>query len=251
MNFEQRIQVHYDTLTENEKEMIFYINHHKLEVIKLSAVEFGEKLLSSKSSVSRLAQKLGYRGFTEMKYGIEQDLYQKALAPTDLVANLKTNIDKTFKYAEQVNFQPLLDAMKEAENILIYATGFTQNNYSKDFSNDLFLSSRPNFLISGETNFEMISHTLKQQDLVIITSLSGDTPAIQNTIKYLNMNKIPVCAVTRFGKNFLSDHSDYQLYYETSGIPGPIIENGEVMIGLNIILAILANKYREYVLFDE
>jgi RpiR family glv operon transcriptional regulator len=80
-------------------------------------------------------------------------------------------------------FQVLVTQIKTAKNVLIYATGFTQNNYSKDFSNDLFLSGRPNFLISGETNFEMIRHTLTSEDLVIITSLSGNTLSIQNTIK--------------------------------------------------------------------
>lgn len=227
------------------------IRNNKKEITKLSAVEFGEKVLSSKSSISRLAQKLGFRGYTEMKYAIDQDLQTAILSPTDLVASLKSNIDKTFHYASQVNFQPLITQIKTAKNVLIYATGFTQNNYSKDFSNDLFLSGRPNFLISGETNFEMISHTLTSEDLVIITSLSGNTLSIQNTIKLLNINQVPLCSVTRFGKNFLNDHANFQLYYEVSEIPSPVVDTGKNMIGLNIILSILSHKYREFVLFDE
>lgn len=251
MNFDQHIQVYFESLSDSEKEIIYYIQNHKQEIVNLSAVDFAEKVLSSKSSISRLSQKLNYKGFSEMKYAIEQDLKKAIVAPSDLVEIIRQNIDKTFQYAEQVNFQPLLFQMKNANNILIYATGFTQHNYSSDFSNELFLSNRPNFLISGETSFEIISQTLTKNDLVFVVSLGGNTKNIQNTIKFLNLNKIPLCSVTSFGKNFLTQYSNYQLFYETSKVPSPITDSATNMIGLNIILSILSQKYREFILFDE
>ncbi|MBV7392107.1 MurR/RpiR family transcriptional regulator [Enterococcus sp. ALS3] len=251
MNFDQHIKINFEKLSKNEQEMIYYILNHKTEVITLSINELGNKLLSSKSSVLRLAKKIGFRGFSEMKYSIEQSLLQTTIAPTDLVATLQKEIDQTFQYASQTNFQPLLDKIKQANQLYLYATGFTQNNYTKDFSNDLFLSGRPNYLISGETNFEMISQTLTADDLVIVTSLSGNTPAIKNAIKNLQLIKVPICSVTFFGKNFLSDAADYQLYYETSELPSLMVTGSYSMVGLNIILTILARKFREYILFDE
>jgi len=106
-------------------------------------------------------------------------------------------------------------------------------------------------LISGETNFEMLSHTLTKDDFVIVTSLSGETPSIKSTIKNLNMNRIPLCGVTELGKNFLSEHSDFLLYYETRELPSNLIEGSRSMIGLNILLSILSRKYREFIIFDE
>ncbi len=38
---------------------------------------------------------------------------------------------------------------------------------------------------------------------------------------------------------------------EVSEIPSPVVDTGQNMIGLNIILSILSHKYREFVLFDE
>ena len=251
MNFEQRVKLNYDNLSESDKEMVSYIQHNKKEVVGLSAVEFGERVLSSKSSVSRLSKKLGLNGFSELKYILSQGMNQTFIPPEDFVSQLKENIDKTFQYSNQVNFQPLLTKMKSCKSLYIYATGFTQNNYSKEFSNDLFLSGKPNFLISGETNFDMISQTLTSEDLVIITSLSGETRGINDIIKNLYLNKIPVCSVTAFGKNFLSDNSEYQLYYEVSDLPNATTGLGKSMIGLNTILTILSYKYREFILFDE
>ncbi len=251
MDFEQRVKLNYDRLSDSDKEMVYYIQQNKKEVVGLSAVEFAGKTLTSKSSVSRLSKKLGLNGFSELKYILSQEIKQTFIPPEDFVSQLKGNVDKTFQYSNQVNFQPLLNKIASCKNLFIYATGFTQNNYSKEFSNDLFLSGKPNFLISGETNFDMISQTLTSEDLVIVTSLSGETPGIKDTIKKINLSKVPICSVTSFGKNFLSDNSDYQLYYEVSELPNSTIGSGKSMIGLNMILIILSYKYREFVLFDE
>lgn len=251
MDFDQRVKINYENLSESDKEVISYIERHKVEVINLSAVEFAEKVLSSKSSVSRVSKKLGFNGFSELKYLLKQEVNQSFIPPENFVEQLKNNTDKTFQYANQVNFQPLLNKMKTCKNLYIYATGFTQNNYSKEFSNDLFLSGRSNFLISGETNFDMISRSLTSEDLIIVTSLSGNTAGISGTIKYLSLNKIPICSITAFGKNFLSDNSDYQLYYEVSELPNSTVGSGKCMVALNMILKILSYKYREFILFDE
>lgn len=251
MDFEQNVRLNFDLLSDNEKDMVFFIRTYKAQVVHMSIVELGEQLLSSKSSVLRLAKKLGFRGYSEMKYSLEQSIVQSVIPPTDLIALLKDEINRTFQLADQTNFQPILEQLKAAKTVVVYATGFTQNNFSKDFVNDLILSGRPAMLISGETNFEMLSHTLTKDDFVIVTSLSGETPSIKSTIKYLNMNRIPLCGVTELGKNFLSEHSDFLLYYETRELPSNLIEGSRSMIGLNILLSILSRKYREFIIFDE
>ncbi|OFI48546.1 transcriptional regulator [Floricoccus tropicus] len=251
MDFDQHIQLHFGDLTDNEKEMVHYIVNNRQEVVKYSIIELGEKLLSSKSSVLRLAKKLGFRGYTDLKYSLEESLVKVVIQPSDLVAGLRDEINKTFQYAQQIKIEYLLERIKNCNRLLLYATGFTQNNYTKELSNDLFLSGRPNSLISGETNFDMISETLDENDLVIITSLSGDTKSIQKTVEKLKIHGASICSVTAFGKNYLSQNSDYQLYYETSKIPSNVTNESVSMVGLNIILTILSRKYREFILFDE
>ncbi|MDO4680238.1 MAG: MurR/RpiR family transcriptional regulator [Aerococcus sp.] len=251
MNFEQHLRLHYDELSEMEKDMARYLHQYPEQVVDMTIVELGETLLSSKSSILRLAKRLGFHGFSEMKYVIKESLNQQTFTPEDLVSHLKEEIHQTFQYSEQTNFQPILDQLKRAQTVIIYATGFTQTNYSQDFSNDLFLSGRPNYLLSGETNFAMIAETLTARDFVIVTSLTGETPGIRETLKLLEINQVPLLSVTQFGKNYLSDHANYHLYYEITPLPSHIIHGATSMIALNVILTILARKYREFVLYDE
>ena len=100
MDFEKNVRLNFDLLSDNEKDMVFFIRTHKAQVVHMSIVELGEQLLSSKSSVLRLAKKLGFRGYSEMKYSLEQSIVQSVIPPTDLIALLKDEINRTFQLAD-------------------------------------------------------------------------------------------------------------------------------------------------------
>lgn len=167
MDFDTQAGLIYSTLSDNEKDMIQYIRNHKADVVDMPINELAKVLLSSKSSVLRLAQKLGYTGYSELKYSLKKDIIKKAVVPTDLVEKFRKEIDKTFEYASQVNFAPLISEIHKARQVILYATGFTQNNYTKQFSSELFMAGRSNYIVSGETNFEIISHSLTSDDFVV------------------------------------------------------------------------------------
>lgn len=250
MDFDTQAGLIYSTLNDNEKDMIQYIRNHKADVVDMPINELANVLLSSKCSVLRLAQKLGYTGYSELKYSLKKDIVKKAVVPTDLVEKFRKEIDKTFEYASQVNFAPLISEIHKARQVILYATGFTQNNYTKQFSSELFMAGRSNYIVSGETNFEIISHSLTSDDFVIIISLSGNTPGIRTVVNELNMKDIPILSITELGKNFLVENSDYQLYYNTTDFP---IEEEHIisMNAVGIVLTILVRKYQEFAFFDE
>ena len=249
MDFDTQAGLIYSTLSDNEKDMIQYIRNHKSDVVDMPINELAKVLLSSKSSVLRLAQKLGYTGYSELKYSLKKDIVKKAVVPTDLVEKFRKEIDKTFEYASQVNFVPLITEIHNARQVILYATGFSQNNYTKQFSSELFMSGRSNYIVSGETNFEVISHSLTSDDFVII-SLSGNTPGIRSIVNELNMRDISILSITELGNNFLVENSDYQLYYNTTEFP---LEDEHIisMNAVGIVLTILARKYQEFAFFDE
>lgn len=250
MDFDTQAELIYATLSENEKDMVQYITNHKEEVSEMSINDLAKVLISSKSSVLRLAQKLGYTGYSELKYSLKNSTIKKAVEPTDLVQKFRKEIDKTFEYADQVNFVPLISEIHKARQVILYATGFSQNNYTKQFSSELFMAGRSNYIVSGETNFEIISHALTSEDFVIIISLSGNTPGIKTIINGLNMKNISILSITELSKNFLVDNSKYHLYYNTTLFP---LEDEHIisMNAIGIILTILMRKYQEFVFFDE
>lgn len=171
--------------------------------------------------------------------------------PSDLTLLLKHDLDRIFRYIEQTNFQPFLEKLKNARMVFLYATGFSQNNFTKEFSKDLMIANRQNILISGETNLEINSSIIREDDLVIFTSLSGETEAIKDVVRTLNINNVTIASFTKFGNNFLAEHADFSFFYEATPLPSLQKQIVHSLIGLEVILDVVARKYREFVLFDE
>ena len=113
MNFDQHVKLVYDVLSASEKETINYIRQHRQQVTTMSINELAAKVLSSRSTILRLAKKLGFRGYTDLKYTLREDLNQPSIVPSDLLGNLQMDINKTFQYAQQTNFEPLINAIKK------------------------------------------------------------------------------------------------------------------------------------------
>jgi len=252
MEFELSVKMNYDKLTDSEKEMVKFIMNQPQDIINMNIVELGEALLSSKSSVLRLAKKLGYRGFSELKYVIRESIAISTLEPSDLTQLLKQDLDWMFRYVEQTNFQPFLQKLKDARMVFLYATGFSQNNFTKEFSKDLMIANRANMLISGESNLSLNSSIITEDDLIIFTSMSGETTGIKDVIRTLKIKNVPLVTITKFGSNFLSEHADYSFFFEATPLPShqhtQVIHS---MVGLEVILDVISRKYREFILFDE
>lgn len=248
MNFEQHVETNYDSLSMNEKEMVQFIVQNQELIASKTIVEVGELLLTSKSTVLRLAKKIGFHGFVEMRYAIQDSIKKRTSNnQIDLISQLQKDIQKTFQFAEELDFSQILKRIYDARQVILYATGFTQNNFTKELSNELFLCHRPNYLVSGETNFSMLADNLNKDDLVIITSLSGNTRGIQSIINKLNAKGVSIIGVTEFSDNFLKNNSTYQLFYEISRINENPNLNSRSMSCLYIVLMILARKYREFI----
>ncbi len=249
MALQDQVKRNYDALNDTEKEMISYVMDHLDELCQLSITDMAKMLQSSRSSVLRLAQKLGYRGYSQMKYEMQTAVETREVIPDNLVASFRHEVERTFELAEQVNFLPLVQAMSQAQNLILYATGFVQSNYLKQLSSELFMFGRPNFKVNGESNFEIIARSLTSKDLVIIASYSGNTPGILQIVNLLNVRKVPICSVTILSNNKLTEASRYSLFYEVSNLAG--VDDGISMNALGIILSILSRKYLEYTLYDE
>ena len=63
-----QIQSYYDELTKTDKEIAVYIINNPRDVATQTLEEMARKTDSSKSAMSRFAQRIGYNGYTEFRY---------------------------------------------------------------------------------------------------------------------------------------------------------------------------------------
>lgn len=248
MNFDTQAKIIFDSLSQSDQELVQYIMLHKHETAFISITEFARKVHSSKSSVSRLAQKLGYRGFGDLKFALQESLAVTQNAPSNLVEEYKQEIMYNFSLAEQINYVPVLQKIHTCNKFIIFGTGVVQNTYNKQFSTSMFTIGRPNYLIESFRDMLILAATLEPTDLVMITSFSGQSPQLREIVNQLKLRQIPICSFTELGSNFLSENADYKFFYKSADLPFP---ESFSLGGLGIALTILSRRYMEMILYDE
>ncbi|HET9342664.1 MAG TPA: MurR/RpiR family transcriptional regulator [Candidatus Eremiobacteraceae bacterium] len=113
-----RIDGVYSALRTAEKRVADYIRAHPEELIHFTVTELADATQTSESTVVRLCQKLGYKGYQEFKIMLARDLVSpadtifEAIAPSDPIDVLKT---KVF----QANIQALRDTIEVLDDAML------------------------------------------------------------------------------------------------------------------------------------
>lgn len=98
----------------------------------------------------------------------------------------------------------------------------------------------------SQSEHELISEILKEGDLVIIVSLSGESGHVVNFAKMLRMKGIPVISMTKMKNNTLAQMSLESLYINTSNVGTSYIENYETTTLFFMTVEMLLIKYLIY-----
>ncbi len=73
MNFEQRFYEKEFKLNDTDSSIVEYILEHRSEIDKLAIQKIASDLFISPNAVMRLSKKLGYSGFSELKFALHNE----------------------------------------------------------------------------------------------------------------------------------------------------------------------------------
>ncbi|MBP2099301.1 MurR/RpiR family transcriptional regulator [Enterococcus rivorum] len=248
MNLETLMQKYQRELSELDWSILGYILENEQEVMKLSIVELAARVHSSKSSVLRLTKKLGFSGYSEFKYFLRQSKQTtENEKEIDLLQLQNKDIANTIKLAQQTDFIPVIQAIKAANTIYCYATGYSQRKVVEEFSKMLMLCDKRSIVIPVKTELDISMSMISKDDLVWFVSLSGETDGIKENILSLNARKIPVVAVTTFSHNYFAEHAQHSYFYYST--PFEILGKNHIaqsLVGLSVLMDVIFRKYVEY-----
>ncbi|MGL5662888.1 MAG: MurR/RpiR family transcriptional regulator, partial [Cetobacterium sp.] len=156
--------------TKSEESILDFIEKNFDKIPKYSVVKLCEEAYASQASVNRVCKKLGFKGFSELKYSIEQDL--------EKMENSKNlSINNTFFYIENINFQDvqgIAEVIKENRKILIYGLGASQITASYLQRQLLYLGFQA-IVVSEERMIEQFDDFI-----LFILSSSGETLRVKH-----------------------------------------------------------------------
>lgn len=208
-----RIQSVYDILKSAEKRAADTILENPELTSSSTIVDIARKAKCSEATLVRLARKLGFSGYPEMKATIlstEDDgeynafLYDALTSEDDPM----TVVDKVFQVAKQsltdtqslldkASYEAALDLVIRAKRLFFMGAG---DAYIAAYSAYLkFSRIGRNVGCSKDIDIQLIeSSKLTEDDALIVISHSGKTESLYNAAKIAKLNNANIIAITNF-----------------------------------------------------
>lgn len=260
-----RIRMVMPGLTAREQQVVHFMLDTGSEIADLTIGEVALQNGVSEAMVVKLAKKLGYNGYRDLKemlYRYSQlpvtEMYQE-LDPDDtpevIIQKLfKTSIqalEETLAILNLTDFNRAVDVIINAQGRDFYGVGGSAA-IAKDASHK-FLRIGMRSTVYDDSHLMMMSASLLSElDMVLAVSHSGQTSAILEAVRLARRNGAQVIALTNYSNSALAREADIVLLSTARGSP-LMGENAAARIAqLNIIDALfVCVAQRDYMLAQQ
>lgn len=239
-----RLTHHFDLLTEAEKRVCNYIVHNYDTVTKMSINDLADKSYTSKTVVINMAQKLGFEGYTDLRYYLKD--MEAELVSVETTEVIKDNILKNASMTGNIlNYDKLKSAASnilDANTVYIAARG-TSKSIANHLSHLLLTMGVKCMLIDDYNLLSIIANQVDPQELFILISLSGETRKIVDAAKIVKARQGEIISLTAFTHNSLARLSDLSLFAATESVE--TATNDDISrIGFFVICEMLAHQVK-------
>lgn len=211
---------HYHELTDNDIYIFDYVMKHYDEISNMSITQLAKKISISKSTILRFTQKIGFSGFSEFKYYLSD--YSRLMKSVDNTEDSKQvlmkDIETSSNLYQNSNIEEIIEVIYHCNNLFCYGTGWGQKNVINDFKRNLVVCHKIAIEISAATELAIMSTSIKEGDVLLIISLSGNVSNIEKEIMAFKSRGAVIIAITRIGDSLLAKLSDHTIYFSSTGL---------------------------------
>lgn len=233
-----RLVNNFNALTEVEQKIAESIIKTPEVYTNRSAADVADSLFVSKTSIINFAQKMGFEGFSELRYYIQTTLNeenQNHLSTFDEINSyLYREVQKTFELVREEDLIAFIKQLKEAKTIYVLARGITKQ-YATAFTLQLRMLDFIAIFVDDYNLIKTLPNTLKAEDTCIILSLSGKTDILVEFTNRALAKSSKILSITSFGNNPINQMSDFTLnFYSDTTVQK--YRDLDSRTGLNIVL---------------
>lgn len=247
MSLEELVNEYYEALNDNDMHILKYILNHKEACRDMGINDLADACLASKSSIHRLTKKLGFSGYSEFKVFLKWE-EEKEEGTGNYMQQLEEDIQATLKNIASLHFEPICEKLYHARRIFIYGTGTAQLTCAREAQRLFALQQTFVTIIYDEVEFQAMLKAMVPEDIVIIISLSGDTPSLFPNVQQLTARDIKFISITNLQNNKLAQMSPFSIYAATST---SYSKSGEEIISFIPFTIALEALFRKFILYKE
>ncbi len=214
MNFEQRIYQEEFKLNDTDSQIIEYILNNKDNIHNISIHNIAKDLFMAPNAIMRLSKKLGYSGFSELKFSINQELDSKdhRTIENKVLSKLPQNIINSLDVLDDKIMKLLVTKMKQANKIVFVGIGDSVY-FCELFGRYLRCYDKKVEYYQQIHDIEYAIRFVNKDDLVIVISASGEVERLIDLATNAKKLDAYTFCITHYGKNTLADICDAQLTF--------------------------------------
>ena len=212
MKFFDTISAEDLSLNNTEKRIIEYILEKSPSFSNVKITDIANDLYLSSNTIIRLCKKLGYSGFSELKYDVMNSNKPSSDIKLDSShISLHNSVIKTLSLNKPEDIARAANEIHSANRVVIFSLGLSQypalSFYKKlQYFNKMCLAPK-----DRDENI-LFANNLKEGDLAFIISSSGSTDIIKKIAGIIKTKNISTISLTGFSQNFLSQMNDLHLF---------------------------------------
>lgn len=242
MTFAHRITIKDPTFSETDEDIIDYINVHRSAIMQLSIQKIASDLYISPNAVMRLSKKLGYSGFSELKFAIHNEgrTEEKTLS-RQLLEHLPNNIVKTLDTIDEDAIRTAALLMHKAHCCIFAGVGDSTYFCEMLGKNLKCLECNVQYYQQIHDMVYAVEHAVRE-DLLVIISARGRHARLLSLAEKAGKKGIKVISLTHFQENPLSSISDISLHFwgEERNVGGYNVTDRS---GLMVLVRLLSEEF--------
>lgn len=214
-----------DHLSHTEQSIAKYILTNPWVIEKMSTTKLSKKTYTSPSSLVRLAQKLGFKGWNDFKTAYLQEVqylsthFQRVdpnipFTTKDSIMNIASkialleteSIQDTLSLLHHDDLQLAIKYLLQTDIINIYGLSSIPT-LTHDFKHKMGRINRTVNICNENSEFLYQAAFSDAKTCSIIISYSGESTAIVQVAKFLKQTKSPIIVITSIGDNTLKQYA--------------------------------------------
>ncbi len=212
MELYKLVNENYTNLNENDLYILKFVLNNGPLVSKMTINELASECCVSKSTILRCAKKLGLNGYKDLKVLVDPKFNKTEHSKAHYLQLIEANASQIINQNEEEVINNICATISKSNRIFLYGTGSAQRNFATHLR-QLFVSFGKNFSrIEAEWEFGTIIKDLKEDDLLIVISLSGQTLGLQNFMIELRAKGITTVSITSVAVNDLATMTTFNIY---------------------------------------
>lgn len=244
---EKRINKAHHKLTETDYSILNYLLAHKKSIQDRSIHDIADKAYVSAASIVRLAKKLNYSGFSEMKFAFKAELEENSEEFISSLNLLEEDISDTLNLVSEQNLQPICQSIQHAKRIYCYGTDWGEKMAADYLVRNFMACEIFIHQIPSTTEFLWTLDQMEEDDLILLISFSGENSTLKRTVPTLLAKNINILSITPLSGNYLASHATFRLYYKLTQLEINKTEETEYNFytSLNVLTEFLFRYYHD------